>query len=299
MNPRCLVIVICQTRGYRSTWEPFKRNVLDTLGADLAVCVSTSQISDPFREHAKYRWEYPDYSDWAQAYSDVSRELGSTVDWRPILGVGAGTGCLFGGINIPARSTYHGSGAVLFYYRWRVHESIRNLNLTEKYDWFIITRSDYMYDVPHVPVSMLDPNFAWSPNGERYGGITDRHLICPSRYILDATSMLHCMLTTPHEFVRIFQSYGGETNPESCIMSYFQAKNIPVRFVPYFMYVVRELDEVRNPTYIYNPPSHISYQSYRGNPYGIKYAEEKRSADELHIQTPADWARYIERPSGT
>lgn len=319
---RCLVIVICQTRGHRTTWPSFKQNVLDSLGADLALCVETSDTPDPFRAHAKYIWESPDYIDWADAYTDVSRELGSTVDWRPILSVGRSSGCLFGGIQSSAPAARHGSGAVLFYYRWRVHEAIRRLNLTEQYDWFILTRSDYMYTVPHVPVDMLDPTSVWSPDGERYGGITDRHLICPARYILEATSMLQCMLTTPDEFVRIFQaSPSSETNPETCIAAYFAAKSIPVRFVPYFMYVVRELDEVRNPTYIESPPDHVSYKPYSPltiefqstvavlpmratrkhigtcPPYAIKYPAEKESADKLQLRTKEEWVRYIDRPS--
>lgn len=302
---RCLVIVICQTRGHRTTWPSFKRNVLDSLGADLALCVAQTDTPDSFRENATYLWEYPEYTDWGDAYTDVSRELRSTTDWRSILSVGSCRGCLFGGIKSAAPSAHNGSGAILFYYRWRVHQAIRSLNLTDKYDWFILTRSDYMYDVPHVPVEMLDPMYVWSPNGEHYGGITDRHLICPSKYILDATSLLDCMVSTPSEFVRIFQAHysGGETNPETCILAYFKAKKIPVRFVPYFMYVVRELDEVRNPTYITNLPSHVSYQPYsrsssKSPAYALKYPSEKMAADTLQIKTKEDWSRYIERPSG-
>jgi hypothetical protein len=69
------------------------------------------------------------------------------------------------------------------------------------------------------------------------------------------------------------------------------------------MYVIRELDEVRNPTYIANPPTHVSYQPYanavanNGPTYALKYPNEKAAADRLTIQTKEDWARYIERPS--
>ena len=38
--PRVLVILLCETRAWELTAEPFRHNVLDALGADLALCVA-------------------------------------------------------------------------------------------------------------------------------------------------------------------------------------------------------------------------------------------------------------------
>jgi hypothetical protein len=272
--------------------------VLESLGADLALCVEPTDNNDEFKKHAKYVWEYPNYNDWTDAYNDVQKEIGITKNWRSILDVGDGLGfdkgCLFGGIK---HTGIYGSGALLFYYRWRALENIRRLNLTSMYDWFIITRSDFKYDVPHVPLSLLDDNCVWSPNGERYGGITDRHLICPSKFIERSIDMLGYMVSTPNELIEKYRNYMRSTpafshpNPESFIAFYLQKQGIPVKFVPYFMYVVRDSDEKINPTSPGNLIGRITSPNNRS--YGIKYHTEKTEVDKLSISVPEDWAKYI------
>lgn len=286
---KCLVIIICQTRGHKTVWESFQRNVLQTLDADLALCVSKTNTTDSFREHAKYTWEYDDFANWADAYDIVHREIGGTEHWRQILEVDPGRdSCLFGGIRYPHTI---GSGAVLFYYRWKALENIRRLGLKDKYDWFIITRSDYMYPVPHVPLDMLSPTSVWIPNGEHYGGVTDRHLICPSRFIERSIDMLGPILMYPKQTLIEYRKWlnGKGANPESFIAYYLERQNIPIQFVPYFMYTVRELDEKPNPTQ-YGLAGHNRYLSTN---YGLKYPQEKTLSDKLQITQPSDWRRYM------
>lgn len=286
---KCLVIVICQTRAHKTVWESFQRNVLQSLPADLALCVSKSSSSDAFRDNAKYVWEYDDFSDWSDAFNMVHRELGGTSSWRHILDVDPGRdSCLFGGIRHPNTL---GSGAVLLYYRWRVLENIRRLGLKDQYDWFIITRSDYMYPVPHVPLELLSRDSVWIPDGEKYGGVTDRHLICPKEFIEQSIDMLQFILLRPTRALLEYTSWlrGKGANPETFIAYYLQRQNIPVRFVPYFMYTVRELDESPNPTK-YGEAGHVRYLS---TSYGLKYPEEKVKSDRLRIETPSDWSTYI------
>jgi len=286
---RTLVIVICQTRGHSTVWPTFKKNVIDTLNADLALCVSRTNQSDHFRENADYIWEYDDYLDWMDAYKLIQKELNSSVDWTSILDIDKGRdSCLFGGIKHPH---VIGSGAILFYYRWRLLENIHNLGLKDKYDWFIITRSDYMYDIPHVPVEYLSKNSVWIPNGERYGGVTDRHLICPSEYIEPCIDMLKYMLTEPTHFCKYYKDHlqGKGANPETFIDYYLRKQEIKVKFIPYFMYTIRELDEISNPTR-HGAAGEVRYES---TDYGLKYPEEKRIADKLTIQQASDWKKYI------
>lgn len=285
----CLVIVICQTRGYRTTWNNFKENVINSLNADLALCVEKSTTTDSFRENAKYIWEYEDFNDWSSAYDIVQKEIQSNKNWRPILDVDKHrNSCLFGGIK---HKNTIGSGAVLFYYRWRVLNNIRKLNLTSKYDWFIITRSDYFYPVKHVPISLLSPDSVWIPNGEHYGGVTDRHIICPSKYIEKSIDMLEYMLSEPSHFLTNYKKFIGnkEANPESFIAYYLNKQNIPIKFIPYFMYVIRELDEKINPTRFGN----AGVIRYMNTNYSIKYPAEKTEADKLYILSEDDWVKYI------
>ena len=291
---KCLVIVICQTRAHRTVWDSFQQNVLRSMGADLALCVAKSDTSDAFRENAKYIWEYEDPTNWADAYDAVQREMGNPIPWKHVLNVDPGRdSCLFGGIRYPYTV---GSGAVLFYYRWRALENIRRLGLTSEYDWFVITRSDYMYPVPHVPLHMLSPTSVWIPDGEKYGGVTDRHLICPSNFIEKSIDMLQYILTQPNDFFSKYKRWLDRkgANPETFIAFYLEKQGIPVQFVPYFMYTVRELDETSNATRF----GEAGTIRYGNTNYALKYPAEKALADQLRIDTVDDWKSYIPHPSG-
>lgn len=286
---KSLVIVICQTRAHKTVWDSFQRNVLQSLSADLALCVSKSPSSDAFRENAKYVWEYDDFAEWSEAFDMVHRELGGTTPWRHVLDVDPGRdSCLFGGIRHPNTV---GSGAVLLYYRWRALENIRRLGLKDQYDWFIITRSDYMYPVPHVPLELLSRKSVWIPDGEKYGGVTDRHLICPSEFIEQSIDMLEFILLQPTQALLEYRNWrqGKGANPETFIAYYLQRQGIPVRFVPYFMYTVRELDETPNPT----QHGKAGHERYLSTTYGLKYPEEKVQSDKLRITSPSDWNTYV------
>ena len=46
-----------------------------------------------------------------------------------------------------------------------------------RYGRFVVTRSDFIYPCPHPPLSILDCGWIWIPDGEQYGGFTDRHLV--------------------------------------------------------------------------------------------------------------------------
>ena len=50
-------------------------------------------------------------------------------------------------------------------------------DLINKYDRFIITRSDFIFLLPHPKVELMNKNYIWIPNCEHYGGYTDRHVV--------------------------------------------------------------------------------------------------------------------------
>src|SRR5262245_55530419 len=83
MGKRVLVVVVGQTRGAALTFELFKQNVIDRLGADLALCVGREDhpdLEDPFYANARYVWEFPEPADWAMQF-----DLYARGNWRPLL----------------------------------------------------------------------------------------------------------------------------------------------------------------------------------------------------------------------
>lgn len=69
-----LVCVLAQTRAHEITWKSFKKHVLETLGADLAVCCGQPTGEDPFVTNAKYKWFYPEVKDWGVGFSEADEK---------------------------------------------------------------------------------------------------------------------------------------------------------------------------------------------------------------------------------
>ena len=71
--PRTLVCVLAETRSWKTTWPSFKMNVLDKLGADLALCIGAHETydrSNPFWQSARYRWTSIEYGDYVTLTAD-------------------------------------------------------------------------------------------------------------------------------------------------------------------------------------------------------------------------------------
>jgi hypothetical protein len=191
---RCLVVILAQTRAHELTWSAFKTNVLDALNADLAVCGSY-ESENPFTQAAKYKWRYDEVDDWADAYRFAASKEGldNTEAWRTILKV---KDQLFGGIKDP-HDQHPGSAGILLFFRWFLLHNLKAANLDQAYDRYIITRSDYIYSIPHPPLELLDDTKIWIPKGEDYGGVTDRHIVVPKAYLEKSMNLMDSILKTP------------------------------------------------------------------------------------------------------
>ena len=177
---KTLVCIMAQVRTSELTWDSFKRNVLDVLGADLTLCIGDSyQRSDgrivgnlqsednPFFHNAKHIFRYQDPDDWAVAFDEMSEGR-----WRSFAHI---PGNWLGPAKTPV--PHESSGGLNTFFRWFL---LQNLKKIEEYDQVIITRSDYHWIKPH-PV--LDLEHVWVPNGEFHGGMCDRHMVIPKKLL--------------------------------------------------------------------------------------------------------------------
>jgi len=181
---------MAQVRTSHLTWDSFKCNVLDELDADLALCIgdsyqrcdgkivgSLNSEDNPFFHNAKHVFRYTDPDDWATAFDEMSEH------WRAFSHI---PGNWLGPIKTPV--PHVGSGGLNTFFRWFLFQ---NLKTIESYDQIIITRSDYFWVKPHPK---LDLEHIWVPNGEFHGGICDRHMVIPSKFLdqaLNISSKLH------------------------------------------------------------------------------------------------------------
>ncbi len=279
---RTLVVVIAETRAHEYSFPSFRANVLEALNADLALCIAKNQwedTSNPFYQHARYLWTYEEPDDWGSAFDAAQIVEGCQGDWRCLLDL---DGIWMGGVH-NANGRTRGSGSILLFFRWLLKHSLMKSGVDQKYDRFIITRSDYIYLTPHYPIRQLDPEVIWIPEGEDYGGYTDRHIVVSRKDLTSILSVADPILCSPEE-LRIRMSGRKEWNLEKYIRFAFCELGLDqrVRRFPYTMFAVRSVDGRTS-------WSTGSYSSERG--YCIKYRDEHRKSliASKMIVKPDDW----------
>lgn len=235
---RVLVCVLGQLRAHQLTWANFKANVLETLGADLAVCIGTDDRFDPanpFYANARHRWAIPEFTDYAEGFELARTALGGVNDWRMLLSI---KNQWLGGIR--ADNAHPGSGSIQIFFRWFLLHNILKDNLLAEYDRFIVTRSDFFYYCPHPPVDLLDRGGLWIPDGEDYGGLTDRHLVVAAADVEASLGLIDDIVTRPRALYDAMRGR-ADWNIERYMRLHFERKGLAqrVKRFPYIMFAVR------------------------------------------------------------
>lgn len=238
MTERVLVAVVCETRAWEITADGFFSNLIDPLGADLALCVGDHEAPNPLYDRAQYVWRTGEPDDWGELYDRKA----SSGRWRALLTPGAQ---LLGGIEDPEVSEV-GSGAIVLYFRQFLKESIERAGIADRYQWLIVTRSDLLWPIPHPPVGSLSDHHLYALDGEGYGGVEDRHLVVPRRHIRRFLEVPDPIFSDPeglrHELDRISVAQGWPVlNAERFLAARLWSLGLwrHVRFLPYIPYLVR------------------------------------------------------------
>lgn len=244
MNPRnrTLVCVVGQLRAGGVTWDAFRRHVLDELGADLAVCDHGDYPpgrTTAFWEHASYTFAGPQHADYAPAFdaaASAAVSVGESVpDWRRVAAI---PGNWFGGIrSLPPRE---GAGAVSVYKRWYFLQMLKEHGCLERYDRFVVTRSDFLWLSPHPPLDLLRVDRLWIPEGEDWGGINDRHAVLDRSSLVAYLDGLTPIVTDPDSLLTAAR--GGSWSAERYLHWRLDTRGLlaEVRRFPCVMFLVRE-----------------------------------------------------------
>jgi hypothetical protein len=184
--------------------------------------------------------------------------------WREFLKI---KNQFLGGIKDPDNQ-HDGSAGILIFFRWFLLKSLIDNDLINKYDRFVITRSDYIYQLPHPKLDIMPENFIWIPNCQGWGGYTDRHAVLCKNTIEPYLNILNNLVLRSNDFFMKMKNY-YEWNLEKLIKLNIQQNNVLhiVKEFPYVMYTVRNVN---------GPSSWVyglgEYSNELG--YYIKYMEE-------------------------
>lgn len=234
MKSQTLTILLCQTRESNFTFPSLKENVLKPLSSDLAFCGSVQgDVADELLQaKAQFWWSMDEPTDWGASLDALHANSGK---WRALADLGP---LFLGGGDVPGTK---GSGAIIMYWRAMLRDRITP-EILDAYEWFVITRSDFLWEVPHPRVSILDPECIYLLDGERYGGVSDRHIIFHRMQAANILRIASPIFEEPEalrERLRAIRT--PDLNPEKYI--YFRLKEMGLedrlRFLPYTGYTIR------------------------------------------------------------
>ena len=236
---KTLVILIGSLRCGEIAWQSLYENVLDVNNADLMVSTS-DEVPDVYQNaslwsRASYIYQKPEYEyDWGVALDIVDQQCCSDKgqpnnrkSWHDKIYIPFyhPKNILLGLAKIDDyrddqgklstqkrkfRIKAKGSGALVLYERWFLYQKIKELDLTKKYDRFVVTRSDHSYMCP-LDLTKLSPDKLWVPYGEDWRGICDRFLIANSSSILPALDLLPALFQNPQRYKDLLGNRRGNT----------------------------------------------------------------------------------------
>jgi len=257
------------------------------LNGDLALALVVDDNYDylnPFWAHAKYRWAVPAFDDYGKAFDLVQRRLCRqqnilAPDWRSMLRI---KGIWQGGIQCP--DPQPSASALLPFCRWLLLHGLQMDDVLRRYDRFVITRSDFVWLCPHPPLSVLDNGALWFPDGERYGGLPDRHLVVSRADVVNCLNIIEDIVLHPIQLYEEMKHL-SDVNNEQFLADHLRRKGIlhKVKQFPYVMYAAREVRD-ESPTW-----SRGRYEPAVG--HYVKYENEFRAASAYAtiIRSRADW----------
>jgi len=236
VTERTLVVILCETRAGHITFERFRRHVLDVFDADLALCVAENDREDrsnPFYRAADHVWTSPEYDDWGVGIERYTPNIHPR--WRELAEFGPQW---LGGVRTDP--PHPGSGGILWFFRAFLRHQIAEAGLTDHYDRFIITRSDFVHEIPVPPPELVDNRYVWIPAGESHGGYTDRFISCPAAHIDQALAVTELFTADPSTTAELMR--GRTWNPERILKHVYDTSGLSdiVRPMPYTMYSIRE-----------------------------------------------------------
>lgn len=95
------------------------------------------------------------------------------LHWREFLKI---RGQILGGVK-DSEHQHPGAAGILIFFRWFLLKKLTETDLISEYDRFVITRSDYVFQLPHPKLELLKDKYIWNPNGEHYA-VLHRQTCC-------------------------------------------------------------------------------------------------------------------------
>tara|TARA_B100000989_G_scaffold272823_1_gene230523 strand:- start:2686 stop:3540 length:855 start_codon:yes stop_codon:yes gene_type:complete len=232
MNIKTLVVLLGSARGGEETWKTMYKYLIDPLSADLALLFGKTEKKNSSLYHkAKFIWEINEFDDWWNYFEkNFSHRLFEIYKNNEIEGLGGGI------------KNFRGSGAIIFAFRHFLKSNFKKELLN--YDRIILTRSDFYY-IDFHPI--LKNDYFYIIEGERYGGLSDRHHIFPSSMIDDVLN-INEYLDSENKYNYLISK---KLNPERALYEYYKDNGLikNIRFCKRVQFIVALENESKRWSY--------------------------------------------------
>jgi len=135
------------------------------------------------------------------------------------------------------------TGIVLFL-RWFILKNLKDNDLINNYDRFIITKSNFMYELPHPKLEIMDERCIWIPDVDHYYGYPDRHVVLSKLNIEAYLNILNSLVLKSNEFFMKMISF-NRWDLEQMINIHIQMNPIikNINSFPHIMHSVKNNNE--------------------------------------------------------
>lgn len=220
---KTLLIIPSQTRYIEYTFKKLYENILEpNKNIDIGCFISDESSLQNIESEVKYIFTLPEYSDHRDGLINELNAINIKIP--QILN------------NKQLLKRYQISTIIHIYYRLFILRMLKENNLIDKYDWFIINRSDLIHTKPII-VENLNIEKVYLPDGEHYGGLPDRFAIIPKKYIEQWLFIYNERFFTDYNLIDYhIEKYGPET------MTAYNAEknNISIKYIPYSFYCISD-----------------------------------------------------------
>lgn len=129
------------------------------------------------------------------------------------------------------------------FFLWFLEKNMQENDLFNKYDRFIIVRSDFIYQLPIPKLALLDEKYIWVPDGEHHGGICDRLVILSKHNIKNYINILQSFYKKSNQYYAIIKN-DNNLNMESLLKIHLSTNGLinTVKYFPYIMYCIRSIN---------------------------------------------------------
>ena len=221
-----LVLLYGQMRGGPLAWDSLEKE-LNRGHWDLATLL-VGNISY-IKPRAKWVWEVKE--NWHDYWPKLGGLCDIKYQGRP---GGSVVGQTMGGVC----PDHIGSAGILLTLRWIALQKLREIR---PYDFYIFTRTDHVY-VSHFSTIGLERDCLYIPEGEEYGGLTDRHIIRPRPLLEKALGMLGEFQNHTQLYVELFRQQ-RTANLEQQLFYYWQHRRANVEKIPRRMFTIRRPED--------------------------------------------------------